>query len=197
MTAGQAKKAAKFVQGIMKKNTDRIQKAANKEVRRYESKFKVRVYSPGEEVFVNVGDLSNRMKKKKIWIQGVVVEATNGGFYRIEWREGKKKGKRTDVEVNRIKPYFRDRKQIDLQIVSETRPKKGKGKEKKVAPKCQATPVTKLAPTTTRRTVTAHKSDVKRSESHWYANENNLLQLDRSTRARRQKKQTEEDSDKE
>lgn len=193
MSDEQLVKVAEFLKKLEDTTAKNIANRGNKDVQAHEKKYHVKVYAPGEEVFVNIGHLTNRFKKRKNFVHAVVVEGNPGGFYTVEWKEGKNKGKRTEVEHLRLKPFHRTKVILDKEIADEVRERStkqagGTKRPTKANNKPYQPQEAKTSTTvTTKRQDIICNEDQKRSESHWFKNEKNLLSLDRGSRKRKKK----------
>ncbi len=94
---------ARFAAELQREVTKALEETAEKEIKRYEKKYRVVVHQPGDRVLVDKG-VKNRNRQEVKLVPAVIVEGLEYGAYTVEWLSGINKGKMSDEDCHLIRP---------------------------------------------------------------------------------------------
>ncbi len=95
-TLADLEKLKAFAENLFAQTRECNQKKANATIKRHETKYKLRVYVPGEIVLVDVGK-KTKVKQKRDMVKAIIVEALTNNYYTIEYAAGAKVGEQDDI----------------------------------------------------------------------------------------------------
>lgn len=169
-----------FAEKLFAQTRDRNKEKANATIRRHETKYKLRVYVPGEIVLVDVGK-KTKVKQKRDMVKATVVEALTNNYYTVEFAAGPKIGDQEDVNGDLVEPL-----QKKSQVMSDQVPERKEQKKKAHKGKIAANRVIAASP---KPKSVAHlpNPENKRSASHWFKQTDKILTMERGNRGARAK----------
>ena len=94
---------AKFAAELQQEVTKALEETAEKEIKRYEKKYRVVVHQPGDYVLVDKG-VKNKNRQEVKLLPAIIVEGLEYGAYTVEWLSGINKGKLSDEDCHLIRP---------------------------------------------------------------------------------------------
>jgi len=167
-----------FAENLFSQTRERNQKKANATIKRHETKYKLRVYIPGEIVLVDVGK-KTKVSKKRDMVKAIVIEALTNNYYTIEYAAGPKVGEQDDINGDLVEP-LQKKNQVMNDTVPVLQERPNKGRKSNSAPKKAAV----ASPKPKSKSDLQHP-EKKRSESHWFKQKDNLLTMERGNRGAR------------
>ena len=164
-----------FAENLFAQTRERSQKKASATIKRHETKYKLRVCVPGEIVLVDVGK-KTKVSKKRDMVKAIVVEALTNNYYTIEFASGSKSGEQADINGDLVEPL-----QKKSQVMNDTIPVRQERTKKGPKPR-NGTKKAVVALLKPKSTSNLPDAEIKRSESHWFKQTNQLLTMDRNKR---------------
>ena len=128
-----------FAENLFSQTRERNQKKANATIKRHETKYKLRVYIPGEIVLVDVGK-KTKVSKKRDMVKAIVVEALTNNYYTIEYAAGPNIGEQEDINGDLVEPLQKKNQVMNNIVPARKEPRKKGLKSKNAAKKAIVLP---------------------------------------------------------
>ncbi len=122
-----------YARQVLQETNAAIETAANRHIKRFEKKHKIRTYQSGDTVLIDVGK-KTKVKKYMDKQPAVVIKSFSAGQYTAVMLAGGNKGEVFQADVDQIEPFFVRENSEHFDKIKSEREKIAKGEYAEILP---------------------------------------------------------------